>query len=385
MTFSPVPVDLSTDRLARWRRAASSGQLAGLGTRLQKLGLTQSAVEHVFGVRSVLQAPWHARVMQLQARAGKLSEALVVPPAALMAHLWVAGAHLERARIEKRLGDDFATLEELGLLDVHADRVSATVAIVPVGEALIVSDRADVTEGREIAQFADDSALHTIGALPEHALPPGSSWLDVGTGSAIAPLARPGLAQWITGTDINPRAIAMAELGAALSRIAHVRLKVADLLSADKGRDNRGERFRLITFNAPIPCGFSDDDARDHTPFYRYGESDIVQRFWREVPELLTPDGEVLTHSVLPDGEFPSWLDHLTGHISVVQYTPPGMEPAFGVSAWRPIARGGDASGDAGGDADDARAGTRTVRRHLVQLLSASAPHVTRRSLALPD
>lgn len=369
MAFAPVALELDDTRRATWRTAAASGQLAALGQRLRALGLTPAAVTQVFGVRSVVNAPWHAQVMQLQARAGQLSEALVVPPAALMAHLWVAGAHLERARVEKRLGDDVELLRSLGLVHIDSDRISSTVALLPIGESLAVSDRADITQGREIALFPDDSALHTVGALPSRPLPPGSGWLDVGTGSAIAPLMRPELADRIVGTDINPRAIALAEFGAALSRIDHVTLRVADLLAGGQRDQNGGIGWRLITFNAPIPSGVNPDDSREHTPWYRFGASDILERFWQQVPGLLADDGEVLVHSVLPDSEFPPWLEHLSGVVSVVQYTPPGVEPAFGVSAWRP------ASSSPG----------RASRRHLVQMLSKDKPHVTRASLALPE
>ena len=365
MTFPPVALTLDTAVLDRWQRAAESGQLFALGQRLRALGLNETAVEQVFSVRSAVHAPWHAQVLQLQARAGDFSEALVVPPAALMAHLWVGGTHLERARVARRLGHDLDFLCELGLLHVEGDRVSATVAILPVGGALAVSDRADIDHGREVVMFPDDSALHTVGALPIRPLPPGSGWLDVGTGSAVAPLMRPDLAGHIVGTDINPRAIAMARLGAALSRIGHVQFRVADLLAGGQLVENRGAPWRLITFNAPIPSGQTADDNHAHTPWYRYGARDILERFWREVPALVADDGEVLVHSVLPDGAFPPWLAPLSGEVSVVQYTPPNMVPAFGVSAWRPA---GQATG-------------RQRRRHLVQLLSTAAPHITRANL----
>lgn len=369
MAFTPIALELTDERKDAWRRARESGQLAALGQRLRDLGLTPPAIERVFGARSFVQAPWHAQVMQLQARAGQLSEALVVPPAALMAHLWVAGAHLERARVEKRLGDATEFLLELGLLHISDERISSTAAIVPVAESLAVCDRADITCGREISQYPDDSALHLVGALPARPLPGDTGWLDVGTGSVIAPLMRPDLAGRIAGTDINPRAIAMAELGLALSRVAHVRVQVADLLAGGQLADHGGKPWRLITFNAPIPSGSSPGDSDDSTPWYRFGAPDILERFWREVPDLIAEDGEVLVHSVVPDGEFPPWLTHLAGETSVVQYTPPGMEPAFGVSAWRP-----DRTGTGAGS-----------RRHLIQLLSRDAPHVTRRSLGLSE
>lgn len=332
----------------RWR-AAPRDELAGLGRRLQALGLTGRALAHCFGVTCPIHAP-------LSPRAADLCTTIV--PAAIMAQLWVAGAEVPADSARARLGDDFERLCELDLLRCERERVRATVAIVPVprggGEALVVSDRADVRTGRDIAMFADDSAFHTLGVVPARATRPGLRWLDVGTGSAIVPLARPGAAARILGTDINPRAIAMAELGAALSGMGHLELAVADLLDAAHG----GAPWDRITFNAPIPEDESASAALDE-PWYRRGAADILQRFWARVGEVVAPDGEVLVHSRLPGADYPASLD-VPGSVIALCYTPPG-QPAFGVTWWRPAAPAG--------------------RARMAVELTTFAPHVTRAAL----
>jgi hypothetical protein len=348
---------VGAEAIERWR-AAPRHELAGLGRRLQALGLTGRALEHCFGVRFSIHAPLSPRA------AGERTD---IVPAAIMAELWVAGARVPVDRARARLGHDFDRLGELGLLFCEGEHVRATVAIVPVarggGEALVVSDRADVRTGRDIAMFADDSALHTLGAVPARAARPGLRWLDVGTGSAIVPLSRPGAAARVLGTDINPRAIAMAELGAALSQMSHLELAVADLLDAA----DRGAPWDRITFNAPIPAPHAEQEAGSDDPSYRRGAPDILERFWAGARDLVAPGGEVLVHSRLPGAACPASpdvLDDATGSVPgsviVLDYTPPG-QPAFGITWWRPDA--------------PARRARFPVR------LTAGAPHITRAAL----
>jgi hypothetical protein len=349
MTPAGLAALVGADALGRWS-AAPRDELAGLGRRLQALGLTERALAHCFGVRCPMHAPLSPRAAD---------ERTNIVPAAIMARLWVAGSSVPVDSARARLGADFERLCELSLLAREGEHVRATVAIVPVarqgGEALVVSDRADVRTGRGIAMFADDSAFHTLGAVPARAARPGLSWLDVGTGSAIVPLARPGAAARVVGTDINPRAIAMAELGAALSGVSHLELAVADLLDAAE----RSAPWDRITFNAPIPASDASLQARPDQPWYRCGAADILQRFWAGVRDLVAPGGEVLVHSRLPGAAYPASLD-VPGCVIVLEYTPPG-QPAFGITWWRP-------------DAPARRA-------RIAVALTAEAPHVTRAAL----
>lgn len=326
MTARALAASVDAGVMARWR-TTSRDELAALGQRLRQLGLTEAAVSYCFGVRFSIHAP-------LRAHAIRGVQGMV--PSALMAHLWVAGAAVPRARAQARLGGDIELLSELGLITCKRDTIRANVAILPVGEALVVSDRADLHRGRDIALFPDDSAFHTLGVVPPRASRAGLRWLDVGTGSALVPLARPGAAAHILGTDINPRAIAMAELGAAMSGVRHIELAVADLVGAGQ---ETGPWDR-ITFNAPIPAGVQErglpdtGQTREDAPWYRWGAPDILNRFWTEVRELVAPGGEVLVHSWLPDEGYPTSLD-LPGSTIAMSYTPRG-HTAFGITWWRP-------------------------------------------------
>jgi hypothetical protein len=296
------------------------------------------------------------------------TRAVSSPPAALLAHLFVAGSPVSADALARLLGPDFQSdldqLQAAGLvrLDVDAGLVTAEVAILPVGlpvgDALVVCDRADRMRGVDLVACPDDSAMHTIGMVPARATRPGLRWLDVGAGAAIVPLARPGAASAVVATDIHERALAMARLGVALSGRGDIALRHADLLS---GADRDGP-WHLVTFNAPIPA--SVVPATEDTPLYRRGAGDILDRFWRDVRALIAPGGEVpgevIVHSWQPLAGYPACLE-LPGQVVAVRYTPPDRAPAFGVTVWRP-----DAPRDA----------------RLVHVpLTADAPHVTRRAL----
>lgn len=331
---------------------------AALGQRLRARGLSERALRHCFGVTCAIHAPLAAL-----ARRGAGSVVPVsAPPAALLAHLFAAGSPVVADALARLLGRDFESdlgqLVAAGLARVDAGIVTAEVTILPVGDALVVSDRADRMRGSDLVACPDDSAMHTIGMVPARAARPGVRWLDVGTGAAIVPLARPGAASAVVATDIHERALAMARLSMALSGRSDIDLRSADLLA---GADRDGP-WHLVTFNAPIPA--SAVPAPDDAPLYRRGPDDILDRFWRDARELVAPGGEmpgeVIVHSWQPLADYPGCLD-LPGRIVAVRYTPPDEAPAFGITVWHP----------------DAPAAARLV--HVA--LRADAPHVTRSAL----
>lgn len=340
---------------ARWRRAGDEGRLSVLGQRLRELGLTESAVRHRFGVHAISHAPLRVRARPAARHACSRQRSAAIPPAALLVELFVAGEAVPLGLAQRRLGAALDELLALGLVsfvdlgvDSGADsgagmaceeesesQVRAAVALLPVGEALVASDRVDRLRGRDTVLVADDSAFHLIGVMPGR----GSAgralrWLDVGTGSAILPLACPGIAAETLGTDIHPRAIAMAELGIGLSGARSIAVGVADLLA---GAGERGP-WDLITFNAPIPSNVVPGGAgerKELAPRYCVGDANIVHRFWREAGAALAPGGRVLAHSWQPAADYPAVLG-LPGQVTALRYTPPGYAPAFGVTEWRP-------------------------------------------------
>lgn len=283
------------ERIIRELSAAEPARLRQLTHRLAALGLSERAVTGCFAVRCVAHA---------MNRPAPSAEA-TWPPAAVLPRLFVARheAPLEVAR--HRLSDLADDLLALGLIERDERAVRATVTLLPVGEALAVC-----------GPQPDDSTFHLIGTLPQRRV---ATWLDVGTGNAIVPLARRGLAQQVLASDIDAPAIAFARAGVVLSGADEVELGCADLLEAA----SPGRPWRLITFNAPIP---TPEDA------------DLLDRFWERVRDLTDDDSEVIVHSQQPARDYPARLG-LPGSAVAVRYTPEGATPAFGVTIWRPGGR----------------------------------------------
>jgi hypothetical protein len=287
-----------------------------LGRRLAAAGLTERAVLACFGASALAGVP---RALACRPVLGRPA------PAAVLPWLLVAGRDATLAAIQARLGDALDALIAAGLLDIDGDHVRAARALVPIGPSLAVCDRLDTpTNHPDAVLWPDDSSHHLIGALPRGRI---GRWLDVGTGSALAPLAARGRAVHVRATDLNPRAVDAAALGAGLSGAG------IDTTRADLG-DGAGGGWDLVTFNAPIPAEASTE-AGD-TAIHRRAPpgAAVLERFWRQAPALIADGGEVVVHSFLDDDALAITAD-LPGAVGVIRYTPPG-HAGFGVTSWRP-------------------------------------------------
>jgi SAM-dependent methyltransferase len=191
-------------------------------------------------------------------------------------------------------------------------QLRARVAILPIGPSLLVCDRFDAPDAVDLVAWPDDSSYHLASAIP-----PGRRrrWIDLGCGSAFAPLARPELADEILGIDINPRAIEHARIGIELSQIAHVEIARHDVAGL------AGRRAELVTCNAPMP------DAPG-AAIWRTGDAAFFHRLWPAIEAAVEPGGLAVVHvatRAIPDD--------LRGERVVVTYT-----PEFAVLWWRPDA-----------------------------------------------
>ena len=288
--------------------------LAALGERLRRAGMTEGALLAWAGTR---------RVAGLPMRMSGLSARRPVPAAAPLA-LFVAGAELPAETLRA-----LKPLEELvaaGLVERIGDRVRALVAVVPLGEALLVCDRYDAPDTEQLVCWPDDSSHHLASAIS-----PGrrDRWIDLASGSAFAPLAHPELAVEIRGVDLNPRAVRLARLGAGLSGARHLAFSEGDIAGPHVPA-------ALVTCNAPIA---GDPDAA----IWRRTDRAFFDRMWPAAKAALAPGGEVITHTTLD--AVPA---DLGGEVVTVAYTPPGERayvitwwaperPARRIVAWRPL------------------------------------------------
>ncbi len=305
--------------LTRTLRAASPAALRAVVRKLGALGLHPRAVSSCFGVECVA----HALGRQPPADPDPW------PPATVIPRMFVARHTVPLSVARKRLAGLVDELEALGLVASDRDSIRARVGLLPVGESLAVC-----------GPLPDDSTFHLIGALPTRRVP---AWLDIGTGNAIVPLARRGLAPRVVASDIDDEALAFALAGIYLSDASEIELSRSSLLEDASGH----ERWPLITFNAPIPTST---------------HADLLDRFWQQARTATDDDGEVILHAQQPLRDYPDRLD-LPGCTVAVRYTPDGVEPAFGVTIWQPSGR------------------ARCELRH--QPLTRQSPHISRAAFGL--
>jgi hypothetical protein len=247
------------------------------------------------------------------------------------------------------------------------EHARARIAILPLEQTLLVCDRFDAPSSRELVLCPDDSSYHLASAIP-----PGrrERWIDLATGSAFAPLARPALASQIVGIDLNPRAVALTRIGAGLSGCAHVDARCGDIGGAmraahdgatrathddatrathdDATRATHDDATRATHDEAPAPTGLAqlvtcnapilgDPDRA----MWRSTDRAFFHRMWRAARACVAVGGEVIVHCVLdgvpgPQGELDADLA-LDGDVTIVVYTPPGERP-YCVVWWSPHA-----------------------------------------------
>ena len=306
-----------------------------------------AALRRLVGERAVLTCLGASAWPAVPAAAAARPMPAPCPPAALPIWLLVGGRAVDAAAAARALGPAATGLAACGLVVADGGEVRATAAVAALGAGVVVCDRLDAPATPDLVPWPDDSSLHLLGALPPGRL---GAWLDVGTGAAIAPLAAGPRAARVRATDVNPRALARAAAGAALSGRADLELAAADLLAG------AGPGWDLITFNAPIPGG----DPR--LPVWRHGAADVLARFWAAAGDHVAPGGEVLVHARIDDDPWPVHAGR-PGAVVIARYTTPG-QPGFAVTRWVP--------------------GAPPARVVIDVALGRDRPFVTRADLALP-
>jgi SAM-dependent methyltransferase len=284
--------------------------LAALGAALRARGLTKLSLS-AWAVPRLSALPFVVpRLPRPEGTAGALLD------------LFVAGREVALDRLR---AIDLDALHEENLVDVAGGTARAPLAVLPLGDSLLVCDRLDAPRAPDLVCWPDDSSYHLALSLPRGDR---SSWIDLGCGSAFAALLRPSLAARIDGTDLNPRAVKLAELGAGLSGVAHFHAFTGDL---DDGLPGIQRRADLVSCNAPIPEP-GDDPYR---PIWRATDLDFIARLATRARDALAEGGMIVMHAA-EDALAPVVAD-LVGERVVITYTPPGTR-GFCVAWWRPDA-----------------------------------------------
>lgn len=135
-------------------------------------------------------------------------------------------------------------------------------------------------------------------ALDARRIPPGSTVLDMGTGSGIGAIAAARWAGRVVAVDINPEAVRCARINILLNRVEHrVEVREGDLFAPVSG-----ERFDVVLFNPPYYAG-QPADALDRA----FRSTDVAERFAGSLADHLSPQGRAFV-LLSTDGQLDRFL-----------------------------------------------------------------------------
>jgi SAM-dependent methyltransferase len=210
-----------------------------------------------------------------------------VPREAAAAALPALGLHgAESLGLLRRDGELVAPQVDIRPFALADDTAAATG--VPVSSWWVVSDLGALALGGELPDehvLGAGAASSTLAAI---LIPTGDGdVLDLGTGSGVQALHAARTARRVVGTDVSPRALALARLNAALNGVA-VELRLGSLYEPVAG-----ERFDRVLTNPPFVITPRD---RPEVPGYTYRDGGmqgdgLVEAVVRGAAGVLAPGG----------------------------------------------------------------------------------------------
>ncbi len=232
-------------------------------------------------------------------------------PLACLARLFILQQEVPLNAARKALDVDAAV--GAGWLEIDRDHVRALVDIRPYGSpddgasGYLVSD---LTPGLD-QMTTPTRPDYVLGASPASLTlaeitmrQPVGRALDLGTGCGVQSLHLTRHADEVVGTDLNPRALDLADLGAELSGVE------IDLREGSLFEPVAGERFDLIVSNPPYVMSPPGGERLT----YREGDlvaDGLVETIVRQSADHLNPGGslQLLTNWAIVDGS--PWQDRL--------------------------------------------------------------------------
>jgi ubiquinone/menaquinone biosynthesis C-methylase UbiE len=160
--------------------------------------------------------------------------------------LFLAGEEVEAAGAAEVLAPlALAELEQAGLVARTAGTVRARVLLAPFHGVLVAGDPWLPGRLRADHVVAPGQSSETLAKLTIRT--PVRSALDLCAGSGVQALLAAAHCERVIGTDLNPRALALAELGAALNGIENIEWRQGDLFEPVAA-----ESFELVVANPPF-------------------------------------------------------------------------------------------------------------------------------------
>ena len=191
-----------------------------------------------------------------------------------------------------------AELVDTGWLVEDGGDVRCPLRITPDEGVLLVHDPLEITATDADVVLGRSSAANTLASLTPRGRV--GSVLDVGTGCGVQALRAAAHADRVVATDVNPRALELTALGAALSGIDNVELREGSWFEPVAG-----EEFDLIVSNPPFVISPENDFVyRDGSG----GRDEVSRLVVTQAARHLAPGGiaQVLVNWV--EDPFSSWI-----------------------------------------------------------------------------
>jgi methylase of polypeptide subunit release factors len=254
--------------------ASEPGAVAEVRRLLRAAGYTQAGIQAAVGTSGEQLAVRAERPVYVR----RLRDD---GPLATLIRLFILDLPLEEDEAERALGTAaLRALETLRLVRRAGSALQGAVRLVPHDDLLIASDPpADESHVDHVP------GMHRPSAQLAHLTvrSPVRDTLDVGTGSGIQALLAARHSERVVAVDVNERALAFAELNAALNEAGNV-----ELVSGSYLEPVRGQTFDLVVANPPYAISPESEYLfRDSG----LGRDRVSQELVREVPSVLAEGG----------------------------------------------------------------------------------------------
>ena len=249
--------------------------------------------------------------------------------------LFLLGESVSLAEAETQFsGRAWAAMNALGLIEEccgDKSRCFSSVALYPVGDLFIVSDRWSNPDHKPKQSFPDVVYPALTKSTKEflHFLPttPCGEYLELCGGSGIAALAASRNAQHAWASDITERSTRFADFNAKLNDLSNVSAVRGDLYAAVQGRT-----FDRITAHPPyMPV------LRPAEIYYDGGEDgeQLTRRILEGLHQHLNPGGRLYCRTLGTDrNEAPfeqrlrSWLGQFESEFDIAVFISKNVDPA---------------------------------------------------------
>jgi methylase of polypeptide subunit release factors len=306
----------------------TAAQFDALSGFLADAGYRESRICEKLGLAS-------AEALDIVALSDNLKEKVASPePLNTLIKLFLLGEFVSVAEVEAQFpGRAWAAMNAMGLIeDDPADRkrCSGSVALYPVGDLFIVSDRWSNPDRKPKQSFPDivypaltKSTREFLRFLPNNAQ---GNFLELCGGSGIAALAASRTAQHAWASDITERSTRFAEFNTALNSANNVSAVQGDLYSAVEGRT-----FDCIAAHPPYmpvlrPAEIYFDGGED-------GEQ-LTRRIVEGLRQHLNPGGRLYCRTLGTDREdlpfeqrLRAWLGEAESEFDIAVFVSKNLDP----------------------------------------------------------